>query len=265
MLIHAEAAHVPVLRADADRLGGSAHDLSFRDALLGAARPPVEPFAGLKAGDTGPQVTRLQKILIKWNSNLGVSCTGRYDEATSRAMTLFQAIYGRGGDGRAVEPQVATYLRQMEDGSFWRNPPPKTPAQAMLYHASRKLGVPYRMGGDGQTATDCGMLTGMALRQSGVHGAASRLADSQFRAAERGVAGLSLAARPAPGDLVFFRVPTRQSGEAYRGITHVGLYVGNGMMLAASSSAGRVILQPVSDLGAYVAGYGRPPGAMAGL
>lgn len=233
---------------------------SFLSAIREVATEKVkEPFAGLQLGSTGPAVTRLQQILHKWNPRLGVTATGVYDQNTRKAVMLYQAIYGQGGDGSKLEDQAASYLRQMGDGSFWKNPPAKTPAQEMLYHASRQLGTPYALGGDGTRSTDCGMLTRTALRAAGVDPAASRLADEQYRAARQGKNGMSLEHSPQPGDLVFFRTPTRQSGIAYGGVTHVGLYVGHGQMLAASSSAGKVILQKVSDLGNCVAGYGRGP------
>ncbi|MCA9795521.1 MAG: C40 family peptidase [Candidatus Eremiobacteraeota bacterium] len=229
--------------------------------------PEVEPFEGLKRGARSADVSRVQKVLAKWNDKLGVKDTGRYDEATQKAMTLYKAIYGGEGGGAEIDHKTAAYLRQMEDGSFWDNPPEKSPAQAMLYHASRQLGVPYRLGGDGKSSTDCGMLTSSALRQAGVDDTPSRLADLQYLAARQNQGGLSFRRQhPESGDLVFFNVPTRQSHLAYNGVTHVGMYVGDGLMLAASSSAGKVVMQPVDQLGQYVAGYGRPEGpALAGL
>ncbi len=223
-----------------------------------AAEKAPEPFKGLHVGSRGPAVARLQQILNKWNPRLGVQPTGVYDQGTKRAVMLFQAIYGEGGDGARLEEKAAGYLRQMGDGSFWKNPPAKTPAQEMLYHASRKLGTPYVLGGDGDSTIDCGMLTRVALRGSGVDKSASRLADEQYRAARTGKNGMSLQSSPKPGDLVFFRTGGSQASEAYGGVTHVGLYVGHGQMLAASSSAGKVIVQRVSDLGDCLAGYGRP-------
>lgn len=237
------------------RAAGPAFSRTLREA-----RPP-EPFEGLRLGDRGASVARVQKVLARWNRQLRVEITGVYDARTRRALTLYQAIYGPGGDGSAIDAETARHLRRMEDGTFWLDPPPKTPAQKILYHASRCLGIPYRLGGDGVHATDCGKLTARALREAGVHPQASRLADMQYRDAERGNGGLRLTrGEPRPGDLVFFRIPTRQSSLAYRGITHVALYVGGGLILAASSGAGRVVLQQLSPLAPYLAGYGRPAG-----
>lgn len=214
-------------------------------------------FEGLSQGDSGADVTRVQRVLRKWNSQLGVSESGRFDTSTRQALTLYKAIYGGQGNGASIDSTTAEHLQAMEDGSFWNDPPPKSPTQQLLYHASRQLGKPYVLGGDGVRSTDCGKLTSQALSQSGL-GEVSRLADMQYRVARNGEGGLGLhKSNPEPGDLVFFRVPTSQSSIAYDGVTHVTLYVGDGMTLAASSAAGKVVLQPLSQLQRYVAGFGR--------
>lgn len=224
---------------------------AFMDAPVGV-RSGVD-FNGLGPGQSGPRVERLQKILRKWNDKLGVSATGKFDEATQRAVTLYRAIYTSNSSG-PLDDAASSALSKMEDGSFWKDPPTKTPAQKALYQASRSLGTPYRMGGDGVSGTDCGMLTSSALKAAGSD--VSRLADEQYRLAKEGK-GMSYERSGKAGDLVFFRVPTSQSGLAYGGVTHVGMAIGNGLMVAASSGQGKVVVQPIDDLGPYVAGYGR--------
>lgn len=225
--------------------------------------PSTNPLEGLKLGDRGSKVERLQKVLKKWNKNLHVGSPGLYDSRTQSAVTLYKAIYGTGQTGQAIDSTTAEYLQGMEDGTFWNDPPAKTPAQEMLYHASRKLGTPYVLGGDGHRTTDCGMLTKLALQGAGVTPSVSRLADMQYVSARNSRNGLDFAKEPQAGDLIFYRVPTSQSGQAVDGITHVTMYVGDGTMLAASSSRGEVTLQPLSELEPYVAGYGRPqPGRL---
>lgn len=220
--------------------------------------PAGLPLEGLRMGDRGPKVERLQKVLKKWNKNLRVGSPGRFDNNTRKALSLYKAIYGTGTSGGQIDEKTAQYLQGMEDGTFWNDPPTKTPAQEMLYHASRKLGTPYVLGGDGHRTTDCGMLTKLAMQGAGVTPSVSRLADMQYMAARNNQNGLDLAGEPEAGDLIFYRVPTSQSRDAVDGVTHVTMYVGDGTMLAASSSRGEVTLQPLSDLEPYLAGYGRP-------
>ena len=88
-------------------------------------------------------------------------------------------------------------------------------AKALAF-ARAQLGKPYRFGATGPNAYDCSGLTGAAWRAAGV--SLSRTSQSQFHDG-RAVSKSDL----QPGDLVFF----------YSGISHVGLYAGNGMILHA--------------------------------
>jgi cell wall-associated NlpC family hydrolase len=221
-----------------------------------------QPLEGVGLGDkdsepNGP-ISRVQTVLKKWNGQLDLAVNGEYDDKTQRAVLLYKTIYGSGSDGSSIDPQTASHLTAMEDGSFWKNPPSKTAAQKMLYAASRDLGKPYRLGGNGQNATDCAMLTREALIDAGFAGKDfSRLADAQFAYADKGQHGMSRVNEPKAGDLVFFNNKTRQSNVAYRGVTHVGIYLADGQMLAASSTHGKVVVQDMGNLKKHVAGYGR--------
>jgi cell wall-associated NlpC family hydrolase len=89
-------------------------------------------------------------------------------------------------------------------------------AKALAF-ARSQLGKPYRFGATGPNAYDCSGLTGAAWRSAGV--TLSRTSQAQFHNG-RAVSKSEL----QPGDLVFF----------YPGsISHVGLYVGNGMIIHA--------------------------------
>lgn len=87
-------------------------------------------------------------------------------------------------------------------------------------------GVPYHYGGSSRSGFDCSGFTSYIYRKKGVslpHSAAD-----QFNHGKRVSTG-SL----KPGDLVFFHT-TR------RGISHVGIYAGDGKFVHASSGGGRV-------------------------
>ena len=88
-------------------------------------------------------------------------------------------------------------------------------AKALAY-AKSQIGKPYRFGSSGPGSFDCSGLTGAAWRSVGV--SLPRTSQGQFRAG-RSVSRSEL----QPGDLVFF----------YGGISHVGIYAGNGMMVHA--------------------------------
>jgi peptidoglycan DL-endopeptidase CwlO len=95
-------------------------------------------------------------------------------------------------------------------------------AAAAIKYAMSKVGGPYSYGAAGPTAFDCSGLTMMAWAQAGV--ALPHSSSAQFSSGPR-VAESDL----KPGDLVFYYSP----------ISHVGMYIGNGMIVhAANPGAG---------------------------
>jgi cell wall-associated NlpC family hydrolase len=113
------------------------------------------------------------------------------------------------------------------------------PAGKAVAFAFRQLGKPYRYGSSGPNSYDCSGLTSAAWSRGGVHlphnarrqyGTVARIGRDDLR----------------PGDLVFY----------YGGISHVAIYVGDGMMIHAPEFGENVRLarydfQPIH-------GYGRP-------
>ncbi|MEW1681555.1 NlpC/P60 family protein [Streptomyces sp. NPDC093594] len=103
-------------------------------------------------------------------------------------------------------------------------------AQAVAY-AYQKLGSPYVWGATGPDAFDCSGLVLAAYRSAGV--SLPRTTYAQINAGRR-VSRFEL----LPGDLVFF----------YSGISHVGLYVGNGQMVHAPNPSAPVRVAPVDQM-----------------
>ncbi len=99
-------------------------------------------------------------------------------------------------------------------------------ARRVLEIAHRYLGRPYRYGGSSSRGFDCSGFALHVYRSVGV-----RLPHSASAQARLG--------KPVPrsqlqpGDLVFFRTRGRR-------ISHVGIYIGNGRFIHASSARGRV-------------------------
>ncbi|MBB1246974.1 C40 family peptidase, partial [Streptomyces durbertensis] len=111
-------------------------------------------------------------------------------------------------------------------------PPPASgrAAQALAY-ARGALGKPYVWGATGPHSFDCSGLTQAAWRSAGV--SLPRTTYTQVNAGRR-VSRDQL----APGDLVFF----------YSGLTHVGLYVGNGQMIHAPRPGAPVRYAPITEM-----------------
>ncbi|MGW0909793.1 NlpC/P60 family protein [Streptomyces sp. NPDC002853] len=112
-----------------------------------------------------------------------------------------------------------------------RGKAPNSRASAAVSYAYKALGSPYVWGATGPDAFDCSGLTQAAYRSAGV--GLPRTTYAQIAAGER-VPRSQL----QPGDLVFF----------YQGISHVGLYVGNGQMIHAPNPSAPVRLAPISQM-----------------
>jgi cell wall-associated NlpC family hydrolase len=114
--------------------------------------------------------------------------------------------------------------------------------------------VPYVFGGSNPAVgLDCSGLVQLVFRQLGV--ALPRTAQQQFNATPR-VPRDQL----QPGDLVFF---ARTYADPNDWITHVGIYIGNGLQINAPTEGQVVAIQPVFSgfWGAHYASAGRVRGA----
>ncbi|MEU9951575.1 NlpC/P60 family protein [Streptomyces sp. NPDC047939] len=108
---------------------------------------------------------------------------------------------------------------------------PNARAAEAVAFAYTALGKPYVWGATGPSSFDCSGLTQAAYRSAGV--SLPRTTYTQINAGRR-VSQSEL----APGDLVFF----------YSGVTHVGLYIGNGQMIHAPRPGAPVRVAPIDQM-----------------
>ncbi|MFE2142749.1 NlpC/P60 family protein [Streptomyces sp. NPDC059456] len=132
----------------------------------------------------------------------------------------------------------ASYEAQSAPGTAPAGPVATAPAPSDGSRAARAvafaygaIGKPYVWGATGPGSFDCSGLTQAAWRSAGV--TLPRTTYTQINAGQR-VSRDQL----APGDLVFF----------YSGVTHVGLYVGNGQMIHAPRPGSTVRVAPVDSM-----------------
>src|SRR6266511_5555993 len=106
------------------------------------------------------------------------------------------------------------------------------------------LGVPYLFGGCSRGGVDCSCLVQNVYAALGIH--LPRVAVDQFNAT-------TPTGDPQPGDLVFF------ANTYMPGISHVGIYIGNGMQINAPTTGEVVTVAPVFTgyWGAHYAGAHR--------
>ena len=106
---------------------------------------------------------------------------------------------------------------------------PAAVRSAALQRALGKVGAKYRYGAAGPNAFDCSGLVTWAFKGAG----------KSLPRTSRAMAGVGTPVSKGalqPGDLVFF----------YRPVSHVGIYVGNGKIVHASTSSSPV---KISDMG----------------
>ncbi|WP_216319474.1 C40 family peptidase [Deinococcus aestuarii] len=97
--------------------------------------------------------------------------------------------------------------------------------------ATRFLGIRYALGGTGGRGLDCSGFTMRVFSQLGIR--LPRTAAAQWRM------GASVSRRNLrAGDLVFFNTTGRAA-------SHVGIYIGDGLMANANSFKGRTVIEPL--------------------
>jgi peptidoglycan DL-endopeptidase CwlO len=131
-----------------------------------------------------------------------------------------------------------------------------TQTTAFLTYALSRVGLPYLWGGDGPDVFDCSGLVQWSMRQAGI--VMPRVAADQAQTGPQvPIADLQ------PGDLLFYH--TDPTAPTY--ISHVAIYIGNGLMLQAPEPGEDVQVVP-ADFGAGFAGavrvYPQVAAAVAG-
>ncbi|WP_405950060.1 NlpC/P60 family protein [Streptomyces prunicolor] len=137
-----------------------------------------------------------------------------------------------GGTGRASRSATAARgALAAPASSAAASDAPNSRAAAAVSYAYQKLGSPYVWGATGPNAFDCSGLVQAAYSSAGV--SLPRTTYAQINAGQR-VSRSEL----RPGDLVFF----------YSGISHVGIYVGDGQMIHAPNPTAPVRLAPIDQM-----------------
>ena len=134
--------------------------------------------------------------------------------------------------------------------------------QGVVSEAMKYLGVPYVWGGtDPSKGLDCSGFTQLVYKNLGID-----LPRTSSQQATSGQAVASLA-DARPGDLVFFDYSSSRPG-----VDHVGIYIGDGQMIAAPQEGETVKVQSVGNptvirrvLPAESAGTGAPSSSLAGV
>lgn len=204
--------------------------------------------AALQRNDSGDAVKELQRNLS--SAGYYVEADGNYGPATESAVRRFQRQNHLTEDGVAGDATCEALARSMlmtddnaehtrQNSLSWHpNPQHSTEgwetntfsgqtARAVTEEARKYIGIPYRFGGEDTSGFDCSGFIQYVFRKRGVK--LPRSADQQYFFGEQVSQGAL-----RPGDLVFF--------STYEpGVSHSGIYIGNGNFISATTSRGVAI------------------------
>lgn len=193
--------------------------------------PATGQAAALRQGTTGEEVVWLQSKLHELGFYNG-SVDNVFGQETTRAVIAFQSTCGLDADG-VVGEQTKRMLREYKSrGGASRGGYGSRRGAELVAYAQQFYGTPYVWGGTSPGGFDCSGFIYHVFGRFGV--SVPRVADSQYYSGAA-VAPGDLQA----GDLVFFS--TYEPGPS-----HVGIYIGNGQFIHASSGAGEVTITPLS-------------------
>lgn len=199
--------------------------LLFSCLFFGGFAKEVEAF--YRPGDQGPEVEEIQVRLKNFGYEIEVS--GKYDDATVVAVRSFQTRMELASDGVVGEE---TFRKLME-----RDLPPSRSGviaslRRVISYSLSFQGVPYYFGGTTPNGFDCSGFTRYVYANIGIN--LPRMADQQYYEGRK-VRRNELSS----GDLVYFTTYTS-------GVSHVGIYLGGGEFISATSSAG-IAVRSIND------------------
>lgn len=225
-----------------------------RDMILsGEAQEMV-----LQIGDYGTNVKNVQARLAKLNYLASANATGYFGEITADAVKAFQKRSGLTQDGKigavtltmlnsssakkAVSPpstskETKTGSSSSSSGSSSSGSSgsvadvsDKSGVEKIVALAESKLGSTYVRGAKGPNSFDCSGFVYWCLKNSGV--STSYMTSIAWRSTSRFQRTTSMGSLQR-GDILVFSGSTDSDG-------HVGIYLGGGKMIDASSSEGKV-------------------------
>lgn len=175
-----------------------------------------------------------------------------YEDQANANEIYYRALYGIGAP---IENDDSTmwedWTPEQLDDIFSDLPAGEIGTEAVRLGLSR-LGDPYSQERRGQGSyTDCSYFAQWVYKKLGVNLPGTAAEQGRYCVDQ----GLTISkSNLAPGDLVFW---SHKPNGRYLNITHVGIYAGNGKVVDASSSKGKVVHRDIFDSGKQVM-YGRP-------
>lgn len=189
-------------------------------------------------GTSGDDVTDLQNQLIDLGYLGAGKATGYYGDETTAAVKAFQKANKLTEDGKTGPNTLDLIYSPKAIATPEKRKSQHTAANIdqMIAAAESKLGCKYILGNEGPNTFDCSGLVYYCLKQAGSnrgrYNAAGYCQVSDWTK-------ISKKSDLKRGDLVFYY------NNAHTKIGHVGIYIGGGMMIDASSSKGKVVKRAI--------------------
>lgn len=181
------------------------------------------------------------------NKSLGAVALANLDPEQTERYAIYQKT--KGNRPYLFEGNIYAHTEEYTDYDI----PPQALADpefaAMIAEAEKYLGYPYVWGGSSpSTSFDCSGFVCWIINQSGVGSVGRTTATGLFNSCSHIPPG-----EAQPGDLIFFQGTYDTSGAS-----HVGIYVGNGMMIHCGSPIQYTSIN-TSYWQSHFLGYGRLP------
>lgn len=184
---------------------------------------------GLTLGEQGATVERVQQLLNKYGYLSSENITGYYGELTEKAVKSFQSANGLGADGSVgvltMNKLTGTDAKKASSGGGSGSKSNGSGVNSLLSVARSKLGRPYVWGAKGPNSFDCSGFVYWCLNQVGVK--QSYLTSAGWRNVGR-YTKITRFSNLKAGDIIVVR-------------GHMGIVSGNGRVIDASSSNGRIV------------------------
>lgn len=199
-------------------------------------------------GAEGEDIEAFQEMLYDLGYLTRKQITGYYGTDTVSAVKAFQKRNKLDVDGKAGENTIESINSENARPSAEKEAEIKAEKEKAAEEARKKtveyrvnqfiavaekqIGKPYVLGSSGPKKFDCSGLVYYCLRNSGNYTTRMNAAGYSKNSSWEKITSRSDLKR---GDLMFFRSDSSKS------IGHVAIYIGNGMMIDASTSCGKVV------------------------
>lgn len=201
---------------------------SSTKAVTGFGKLEVEPVAK----PTGPTPAQLRERAEREQARQDAAAAQEREQEQAAEASAQQPAEREQSStaSRSQERQAPAPAEKSEP-----TPAPSSNASGVIGIAKQYIGTPYVYGGSTPAGFDCSGFTQYVFAKAGK--SIPRVTTAQQAAA-------TPVSNPQPGDLVFFGSPSY----------HVGIYLGDGMMIDAPSTGKSISIRPVFS---GVSGYGR--------